>query len=77
MTLIAAVSEIGIVHYKILDSNCKKQDFVRFLCELNVPSSTVAILDNIQFHHSKETLAIFNRMGIKPLFVPPYSPEFR
>ena len=37
---------------------------------------TVAVLDNIQFHHSKETMNAFSIMGIRPLFVPPYSPEF-
>jgi len=35
LTLIAAVSVKGIVHYKILDHNCKKVDFVQFVSELH------------------------------------------
>jgi len=76
LTLIAAVSAKGIVHYKILDHNCKKVDFVQFVSELHVQRGTVAVLDNIQFHHSKETISMFDSVGIRPLFVPPYSPEF-
>jgi len=48
LTLIAAVSVKGIVHYKILDHNCKKVDFVQFVSELHVKQGTVAVLDNIQ-----------------------------
>jgi transposase len=76
LTLIAAVLESGIVHYKILDHNCKKTDFIQFVSEINAKPGTVAILDNIQFHHSKETMSAFRSAGIRPLFVPPYSPEF-
>lgn len=76
LTLIAAVSTNGIVHYKILNHNCKKADFVQFVSELKTKPGTVAVLDNIQFHHSKETLAAFRVAGIRPLYVPPYSPEF-
>ena len=76
LTLIPAVSVKGIVHYKILDHNCKKVDFVQFVSELHVKQGTVAVLDNIQFDHSKETISAFDSVGIRLLFVPPYSPEF-
>jgi transposase len=61
------------------------KDSTRIRCrKAGIPTSatnqtnpgTVAVLDNIQFHHSKETMNAFSIMGIRPLFVPPYSPEF-
>jgi transposase len=36
-TLLMAVARTGLVHYKILDHNCKKPDFVQFIGELDVP----------------------------------------
>ena len=33
-------------------------------------------MDNIQFHHSKETMEALARKSLNPLFSPPYSPEF-
>jgi hypothetical protein len=70
LTLIAAVSESGIIHNKILDHNCKKTGFIQFVSEINAKPGTVAILD-IQFYNSKETMSAFRSAGICPLFVPP------
>lgn len=76
LTLIAAVGFEGVVSYKVLAHNCKKVDFVDFIDGL--PSSVrgkVAVMDNIQFHHSKETQDAFSRVGICPMYTPAYSPE--
>lgn len=42
----------------------------------SLPSETKAVLmDNIRFHHSKEVLELLRINGIRPLFIPPYSPR--
>lgn len=75
-TLLMAVAQTGIVHYKILDHNCKKPDFVQFIGELNVRPGAVLLMDNVAFHHSKETAAAVQNKGCTQLFIPPYSPDF-
>lgn len=77
LTLIAAIGAAGVLHYKILTKNCKKEDFVAFVGELPyLPDGTAVVLDNIGFHHSKETVAALQEKGATPLFTPAYSPEF-
>jgi transposase len=75
-TLIMAVSAAGIVKYEILDHNCKKPDLVRFMQELQAPSGTTLLMDNLKAHHSKEVGAAMQEKGFTPLFIPTYSPKF-
>ena len=53
-----------------------KLSFLSFLNKLTLPKSTVILLDNVRFHHSKEVkeLAIFKEWEL--LYTPPYSPWF-
>jgi transposase len=76
LTLLLAIAEHGIIDYKILDSNCRKTDFICFIDELSVPEGTTLLMDNIPFHHSKETMTSIERKGCDVLFIPPYSPKF-
>ena len=76
LTAIVAIHSRGLVHYKILDHNCRKADFVSFVKELPERCGTAAVLDNISFHHSKETVQAFRDIGVNPVYTPPYSPEF-
>lgn len=75
-TLILAISPRGIVDYQILDHNCRKPDFVRFVENLPLAPGTDILMDNIRFHHSKETLHAIHCKGCRALFIPPYSPKF-
>ncbi len=63
------------MYHEVLDHNCKKPDFVAFIKKLNAPVGSSLLMDNIAFHHSKETLEAINSKGYKPLFIPPYSPR--
>lgn len=78
LTLVLAVSNKGVFHYKLIDGSCKKQDFIEFIREL--PPDTIRgkklVMDNLRCHHSKETLDEIARLGCRPLFVPPYSPRY-
>jgi transposase len=75
LTLIMAVSANGIVHHEVLDHNCKKVDFIAFIERLAAPIGSSLLMDNIAFHHSKETQAAMEKKGFVPLFIPPYSPK--
>ena len=75
LTLLMAVSATGIVHYEILDHNCKKADFVGFINMLPLPRDTTLVLDNVRFHHSIETVQAAKTKGFSLLHIPPYSPK--
>ena len=76
LTVVMAITSAGILHHKVLSHNCRKQDFIDFVNELPASTSASAVMDNIRFHHSKETIDAFRQRGITPLFIPAYSPEF-
>jgi len=76
LTPILAISEHGIIDYQILSHSCKKDDFVKFVKELVIPAGTTLLMDNIPFHHSKETKEAVEDLGCNLLFIPPYSPKF-
>lgn len=75
-TLLMAVSRDGIVHHQILDHNCKKADFIKFVNDLPVATGSTLLMDNVRFHHSKETVQAVKSKGCVQLFIPPYSPKF-
>jgi transposase len=74
-TLLLAVSASGIVGYEVLDHNCRKADFIRFIQGLQVRPGTTLVMDNIAFHHSKEVAEVAKLKGARLLFTPPYSPR--
>jgi len=76
LTLLLAVHSDGLVDYKILPHNCKKVDFVHFIENLNVPAGCTLLMDNVAFHHSRETREAVKRKQCEQLFIPPYSPKF-
>ena len=75
-TLLLAVTTAGILHYKVLDHNCKKPDFIQFISELPVTAGKTLLMDNVRFHHSVETRRAVADKGCTQLFIPPYSPRF-
>lgn len=74
-TLILAVSSKGLVGYEILDHNCKKDDFVSFIYDLELPQNSVVLMDNIPFHHSKEVLNAIKQKNSSILYCIAYSPK--
>lgn len=75
MTLLFAVSRDGVVGFRVLDHNCKKNDFVAFVESLHLPPHATVVMDNIAFHHSRESVAAVESQGAKCLFTLPYSPR--
>ncbi len=75
LSLIMAITTAGVLHFKVLDHNCRKPDFVAFIQSLPVRPGTHLLMDNIAFHHSAETRKAIADKGCKPLYIPPYSPR--
>lgn len=74
-TLLMAVSSKGLVAYEIMNHNCKKVDFIRFIDSLGVPIRSTILMDNIAFHHSKEVVELIKRKEMFTLYTIPYSPR--
>jgi hypothetical protein len=70
-----AATASGICHYKLLDHNCKKPDFVQFITELPIKPGSTLVMDNVAFHHSKETQQAVRKKGCTTLYTLPYSPR--
>ena len=76
LTLIMAVTSSGVIHYDVLDGNGNKNNFIRFVKTLRVPKGTTLVMDNVAFHHSRETMSAVADIGCIALFIPPYSPRY-
>lgn len=77
-TLIMAIGVNGIIHYDILNDSCNKSNFVDFITDLprHLVAGKTLVMDNISFHHSKETLEAVKDKGCNILHIPPYSPRY-
>ena len=77
LTLLMAMTKTGVVHFEILDSNCNKLSFARFVHGLagKVSGNATLVMDNVQFHKSKEACDAYRSIGCSVLYTPPYSPR--
>jgi transposase len=68
----------GLVAFSQQEKPFNSETFQLFLKNLilTLPDGVKAIImDNIAFHRSKKVIEILDSKGIKPLFIPPYSPR--
>jgi transposase len=69
---------IGVVSYNRVNKAFNKTTFIEFLNNLvpQLPRQTKAVLmDNVAFHRSRDVVQFLELHGIKPLYIPPYSPR--
>ena len=76
MSACVCVNEHGIVARKLVKGAFNKTSFREFLESFRLAPGTVVLMDNVRFHHCKETLEWLHSRGIVVLFTPPYSPWF-
>ena len=74
-TLLLAIGINGIEGYKIQETNCKIDNFVDFVNDLNLPKGSVLLMDNLRAHHSSDVAYASLMKGFELLFTPPYSPR--
>jgi transposase len=77
-TVICAISNKQIIHYKILMGSANAETFKTFLEELSSKgiNNKYLLLDNARIHHSKIVKAFMLNSTNKLLFNVAYSPEF-
>ena len=77
--IMAIHPEHGIIAGKMQSKAFNQALFLEFLEQHlipSLPSSTKAILmDNVNFHKTKNVKALFEKHKIIPLYIPPYSPR--
>jgi transposase len=76
VTLLMAVSEERIVGYQIFEGSANTDRFVNFLDALDIQPGDAVLMDNVAFHHSKRVVENLHSKRARPLFIPPYSPEY-
>ena len=81
ITVMAAISRFGVVHYEVLDANGNGERFRQFLHGLQAAllekhHNPVLIMDNVNFHKMDIVLEEMAILGLDYHFLPPYSPFF-
>lgn len=76
VSLLLAISEEGIVQYQISENPFNSSSFSAFINRLSSPPGTKIVLDNVQFHKSKDARKAYDSKGFVPCFIPPYSPQY-
>jgi transposase len=76
ISVCACCSNSKWIGYAKQEGSYNKAFFLEFLKNIDLPSNSVLLLDNIKFHHSKEVVDYLKSIDVIPLFTPPYSPWF-
>ena len=81
ITVMAAISRYGVVHYEILDGNGNGERFRQFLHGLQAEllerhPEPLLIMDNVNFHRMQAVVEEMAVLGLEYHYLPPYSPFF-
>lgn len=78
VTLLMAVGTSGLISYKLYKDSMNSSRFADFIRQcLKHTGKTCLLMDNAAFHKTSEVMVACNDVCIKPIFLPPYSPEFQ
>ena len=70
------MSQHEIIKHKEIQGSYNKLLFIDFLKDLDLPSNSVILLDNVKFHHSLDVKELAKSKHWTLLYTPPYSPWF-
>ena len=83
ITVIAAMTTLGILHYSILDGNGNRERFLHFVDDLAhhrdaaaLPNDSILIMDNCTIHHGAQVQEVLEIRGFSWRYLTPYSPFF-
>ena len=81
ITVMAAISKLGVVHYEILDGNGNGERFRVFLHGLQASlleqhADPILVMDNVNFHRMQIVVEEMAILGMEHKYLPPYSPFF-
>jgi transposase len=71
-----SISIDGAITVMMKNGYFNKLSFLQFLQKQTYPEKTLILLDNVQFHHSKEVVSFCKEHRWTLLHTPPYSPWF-
>ena len=77
-TLAAAVGFNGVIDYIIIEGSCTATKFFRWFVSslyFALEHDSVLVLDNARIHHYQPFLEIAEFLGVRIVFLPPYSPH--
>ncbi len=80
LSVLMAVSSNGHSAFKSYSGSVNAALFAQFVrTELSsmAPQCKYLLMDNAAFHKTREVLDACAQVGIKPLFLPPYTPDFQ
>jgi len=80
ISLLLAIEMSGILAYQIKDELFNGISFMEYIRNHFIPhfkehSNDVLIMNNCNFHHRSEVLALLNESNINYRFIPPYPPQ--
>lgn len=75
-SMMAIISPLKIVKTCIIHGSFNSEKFYWFMKDLDLPTGSVILLDNVRFHYSKSVADLCTSRNWEMLFVPPYSPWF-
>ena len=79
ISAIVAITAKGMVTCSIQSKAYNKDDFITFLKEKLIPNTPNTVkylfMDNVAFHHSNIAVKLLEANDIKPVYVPPYTPQ--
>jgi hypothetical protein len=73
---LALMNKSSIVLHQEQNKPHNTNSFLDFLKQCHLPKTSVILLDNVSFHHSKIVKEYAAKSGIHLLYTPPYSPWF-
>ena len=78
LSVITGVSTEGVKGHRVIDGSANTIEFMSFLRDVlpKCPNQKYVLMDNIQFHHNDDVVAMIEESGKAPIYVPPYSPMF-
>ena len=75
-SLVMAITRSQVICYKWISGSFNTQSFVQFLSELPDQFRGYPVLmDNVAFHRTQAVREELGKRQMRPLFIPPYSPQ--
>jgi hypothetical protein len=73
--MVMAISTTGMWQHAVSDVPVNAASFAAFIENLQTPTGSVIVMDNIAFHKTKTVRQVMQSKGFEPLYIPPYCPD--
>jgi transposase len=76
-TLVMAVTRSEVVAHETVRGSMNSERFAAFV--LGIPDhfrGHALLMDNVRFHHTRQVAEAMAAKHFRPVFIPPYSPQF-